>query len=70
MYFPNSHFFTNLFPLAQESLVVVVTLQFTHSTDGQCYIDSEPINLGLPLVSKLKLWRPVTDFEPKASVPI
>ncbi|XP_052794466.1 mucosa-associated lymphoid tissue lymphoma translocation protein 1-like [Mya arenaria] len=54
----------------QDNLVVDITVKFVYNRDGKEYNHTQRVDLGLPLVSKLKLWKPTKDFEPKHRQPM
>ncbi|WAQ98609.1 MALT1-like protein [Mya arenaria] len=54
----------------KDNLVVDISVVFVHRRDGRQYSSTQRVDLGLPLVSNLKLWKPAIGFEPAYREPI
>ncbi|XP_052794113.1 mucosa-associated lymphoid tissue lymphoma translocation protein 1 homolog isoform X1 [Mya arenaria] len=54
----------------KDNLVVDISVVFVHRRDGRQYSSTQRVDLGLPLVSNLKLWKPAIGFEPTYREPI
>ncbi|XP_052791695.1 mucosa-associated lymphoid tissue lymphoma translocation protein 1-like [Mya arenaria] len=54
----------------KDNLIVDISVVSVHQRDGRQYSSTQSVDLGLPLVSNLKLWKPAIGFEPTYREPL